>query len=427
MALSTFKHVDKDTGDLIRAEDWNEFGEELERLENDKVNRSGDTIQGELKVTTRAEVGYLQVKPQNNASEGGEIRLDGAGNNQSIHIDNLAGDLRVHSQGTTKLCVKENGNVGVGHANPTCKLDINANNNHLIMRRPDQSTAGKQLFLELYQERGEQLTYPSIRFHHGGKYWRRIEGRDNGIHFKEGDLNNDNHVPIYASRLGLGTDSPQAALDVRGSIMTGGPGGERVEINQQNSGNRYAYLDFHGDDTYTDYSLRIIRDRYGKDTGSYIQHRGKGVLSLHAVDGGTLTLRTGSVNSLAIASNADATFARKLTVNGDLFGAAKNQSNASVKIRTGRTPWGSTKWVQYGSAGLYTDIDISHCGFSSAPNVISSIHGAGSHWGTTGGSAVYSLTNKSFRIYVRHSSGGSLNTTYARDQKWCIAWVAIGV
>jgi hypothetical protein len=46
-----YKHDDKSSGQLIRSADWNLMGHELERLEVDKVNRAGDTIKGDLKVT----------------------------------------------------------------------------------------------------------------------------------------------------------------------------------------------------------------------------------------------------------------------------------------------------------------------------------------------------------------------------------------
>jgi hypothetical protein len=52
-----YKHIDKSSGNLIQSSEWNAIGHELERLEADKVNRAGDTIQGELKVTGKVEFG----------------------------------------------------------------------------------------------------------------------------------------------------------------------------------------------------------------------------------------------------------------------------------------------------------------------------------------------------------------------------------
>lgn len=64
----------------------------------------------------------------------------------------------------------------------------------------------------------------------------------------------------------LGT--PESKLEVKSD------GG--LEINAGGVGNRFAYVDFHGDDTYPDYSLRILRNNGGPDTTTNIVHRGTG-------------------------------------------------------------------------------------------------------------------------------------------------------
>ncbi|MCC6277610.1 MAG: hypothetical protein IT289_06830 [Oligoflexia bacterium] len=57
-----------------------------------------------------------------------------------------------------------------------------------------------------------------------------------------------------------------------------------IEVGQASSGNRYAFIDLRGDDTYTDYGLRVIRNNTGANTDSTISHRGTGKLELIAVD-----------------------------------------------------------------------------------------------------------------------------------------------
>jgi len=51
-----------------------------------------------------------------------------------------------------------------------------------------------------------------------------------------------------------------------------------LEVNNYGTGNRYAYIDFHGDDTYWDYGLRLIRSNGGANTFSELIHRGTGNL-----------------------------------------------------------------------------------------------------------------------------------------------------
>jgi hypothetical protein len=104
--------------------------------------------------------------------------------------------------------------------------------------------------------------------------------------------------------VGVGTTNPQARLDVngnsnlRGAVNTGGP----IEHNSVNSGNRVSYIDFHGDDTYTDYGLRLIRWNGGANTNSDIRHRGTGSLVLSGDDGGQILLYSAGQLGLSVNS-----------------------------------------------------------------------------------------------------------------------------
>merc|ERR1711935_988334 len=53
----------------------------------------------------------------------------------------------------------------------------------------------------------------------------------------------------------------------------------------------------------------------------------------------------------------------------------------------------SSGWVQYGSHGIYRDVDISGCGFTSAPTITSSLTNA---WTASGGSSQYAITATSY-------------------------------
>jgi trimeric autotransporter adhesin len=76
-----------------------------------------------------------------------------------------------------------------------------------------------------------------------------------------------------------------------------------IEVNSANSGNRNAYIDFHGDDFYTDFGLRLIRTSGGLNATSNLVHRGTGEFNTDAPDGGFLTFSTYSTERLRIASN----------------------------------------------------------------------------------------------------------------------------
>ena len=63
----------------------------------------------------------------------------------------------------------------------------------------------------------------------------------------------------------------------------------------------------------------------------------------------------------------------------------------------------SSGWVEYISDGIYRDIDLSGCGFTSAPIITSSLAGSGHHWISLGGSEPYSITATGFRIHVYYA------------------------
>jgi len=75
-----------------------------------------------------------------------------------------------------------------------------------------------------------------------------------------------------------------------------------IEIGSRSSGNRYAYIDLVGDDTYTDNGARLIRGNTGPDTTTSLQHRGTGELHLNAVDAGTIVFKTSNLDRVYISS-----------------------------------------------------------------------------------------------------------------------------
>lgn len=108
----------------------------------------------------------------------------------------------------------------------------------------------------------------------------------------------------------------------------------------------------------------------------------------------------------------------------------------SFRQHAGSTERGTTDWKIADpdlppNFGLYVDIDISDCGFQSRPIVVTSIHGKGYHWELTGPSAVYNVTRKKFRVYVKfptleRGQEVGLSPTFANDQEWHVQWIAVG-
>jgi hypothetical protein len=104
--------------------------------------------------------------------------------------------------------------------------------------------------------------------------------------------------------VGIGTSSPAAMFHVTGnSRMNNSMVGDGIELQQYATGNRYSGIDFHGDDTYTDYALRIIRYNSGPDAASSIVHRGLGELQLWTQDAAPISFYTTNNQRMTIAAN----------------------------------------------------------------------------------------------------------------------------
>lgn len=115
------------------------------------------------------------------------------------------------------------------------------------------------------------------------------------------------------------------------------------------------------------------------------------------------------------------------TTNGTSSSTQVTTVMTVAKIASGKTKPGATNWQADGNA-IHVDVDTSAAGFSRTPIYVTSIGGDGSHYGTTGASAVYNATEKGFRVYIRWD--GDYRTTAitpaeANGYKWHINWIAI--
>jgi hypothetical protein len=104
--------------------------------------------------------------------------------------------------------------------------------------------------------------------------------------------------------VGIGTaPNPTYKLDVngtaalRGSVWTSGT---NIEVRGLSPGSNYAYIDFRGDDTYTDYGLRLLRGNTGPNTWSELTHRGAGGLYIQTIEAAPLIFRTASVDRMTV-------------------------------------------------------------------------------------------------------------------------------
>jgi len=95
-----------------------------------------------------------------------------------------------------------------------------------------------------------------------------------------------------------------------------------------------------------------------------------------------------------------------------------------MKVCAGTTGRSTTDWTDYSSDGLYEDVDISGCGFTTVPTVTTSLEGTSAHWNALGTSSIYSVTTTTFRIYIQASYG--IRNNGAESRKWNVEWIAVG-
>lgn len=134
----------------------------------------------------------------------------------------------IQSHGGKPLVINGIGtnNVAIGATTaPPAKLTVTADSSHLQLRRAGTAPAGKQMFLELYQDTTPNAVFPFIRFTHAGTFSHRIEARREGLMFKTGDPNADSLSDIYAN-----TAYVNGLRNASDNVVVARTGGKHLQI-----------------------------------------------------------------------------------------------------------------------------------------------------------------------------------------------------
>ena len=133
--------------------------------------------------------------------------------NRQWGLTNIAGDFYVGRHGLNVMTMKNNGNVGIGTNSPGAKLDIRGSGGYLRFDTSNSNGSIKSDFnLQLYADPEDDNSsgYQNIQFFTAGTSEKmRID---------------------YSGRVGIGTTSPSAKLQVSGEAYVTGQFGQGVAI-----------------------------------------------------------------------------------------------------------------------------------------------------------------------------------------------------
>jgi hypothetical protein len=224
---------------------------------------------------------------------------------QSVKTAGTAyGDLIINNGG---------GNVGIGTISPTKKVEIGGTSSSVYLNSAtsnliEYNMQGVAPPSFTTRSAGTKIAlYPGVSATTGeyalgidaSTFWMSVPNNTGNFKFYAGT--SEIMRIMGTGNVGIGTNNPLALFHVAGNTrLNNSMVGDGIELQQYSSGNRYSGIDFHGDDTYTDYSLRIIRYNTGPDAGSSITHRGLGELNLVTQEAAPINFYTTNIQRMSI-------------------------------------------------------------------------------------------------------------------------------
>ena len=142
--------------------------------------------------------------------------------------------------------------------------------------------------------------------------------------------------------VGIGTSAPLKIFHEVGDAIINynfiNAGGIELGSEKLGTGNRFSGIDFHGDDTYTDYSLRILRYNSGPNATSQVEHRGTGEFFLQTDEAAPIVFKTTNNERMRIAPDGKVGIGTSPAFKLDVYGASASWLDNSVQFSTPNYP-----------------------------------------------------------------------------------------
>jgi len=247
---------------------------------------------------TYTDFGTRLIRNGSGANTNSVLQHRGTGNLKLYTSD--AGDITLDTNATERMRVTSGGDVGIGTATPSASLDVSGD---IITTGGTTNSRG----LYLSHQNNINASYVGRSADGAVDTSNRILwdfDDDSTTINTTGDIllsagNSQKMIIESNGQVGIGVTNPASILEINDSGTTSvnvhsttSGGAANIEVGSGGSGNRTAYIDLVGDDTYTDFGTRLIRNGGGANTNSVLQHRGTGNLILNTTDSGPITFQT---------------------------------------------------------------------------------------------------------------------------------------
>ena len=266
-------------------------------------SNSASSHADELQIINTSAQGGLSIINASNSQGNIYFGHSGGTADGRIEYSHQADYMRLFTANTERFRIDSSGRVGIGSVIPSAKLDVFATNG-TIAQFGDPRNAS----FECIRIKNNEAGYPAISqdsssdtldLRSMGSVQATIDANNNstGKYFRVVHNGQGNSGTVLFNVADNGT-----VYIPRGVVSLTRQGGSNfIEVGSGQNANNYAYIDFVGDSTYTDYGLRLIRSNGGANTSSQLIHRGTGTFSIQTTEAAQIDFRTsGGNNRLSI-------------------------------------------------------------------------------------------------------------------------------